>query len=122
LVTSAGSIVTCFTSTGGVSICQTQSTGITTGATFDFFGIFFTVFAIGFVISIIWIALDYFLVYRNLGSAITIPNARTPALVLGIIQLIFGGLIPGILLIVAYLKIGDSVRDREVYQSQARWK
>ncbi len=38
-----------------------------------------------------------------------VNEAETPSLVLGIIQLIFGGLIPGILLIVAYVKIKASL-------------
>jgi hypothetical protein len=79
-----------------------------TGSTLSFFGIFALVFGIMFVVSIVWIVLDYLLVYRNLSSAATIANAKTPALVLGIIQLVFGGFIPGILLIAAYLKIEDS--------------
>jgi hypothetical protein len=76
------------------------------------FGIVGLIFAIGFLISIIWMALDYFLIYRNLATQNTVASARTPALVLGILQLIFGGLIPGILLIAAYVKVGDSMRRR----------
>jgi hypothetical protein len=75
-------------------------------------GIFAAVFGLGFLISIVWIGLDYFLVYKNLSSTATVANARTPSIVLGIIQLIFGGVIAGILLIVAYLKICDSMRRR----------
>ena len=76
------------------------------------FGIFGLVFGLGFLISIVWIALDYFLVYKNLESTATIARARTPSLVLGIIQLISGGTISGILLIITYVKIGDSLRRR----------
>ena len=72
--------------------------------------IFAFIFVIGFLVSVIWIALDYFLIYKNLESPVTVPRARTPAIVLGIVQLIVGGLIPGILLIIAYVKIGDSMR------------
>jgi hypothetical protein len=82
------------------------------GATFPGFGIFGAVFGLFFVFSFIWIPLDYFLVYRNLYSSNTAAGARTPALVLGIIQLLFGGTIPGILLILAYVKIGDSMARR----------
>jgi hypothetical protein len=76
---------------------------------FGFLGLFF---AVGFLISVIWVVLDYFLIYRNLQTENTIATARTPALALGILQLLFAGFIPGILLIVAYVKVGDSMRRR----------
>ena len=66
------------------------------------------VFSFALLIGILWIFLDYFLIYRKLKEE-RVREAETPSLVLGIIQLIFGGLIPGILLIVAYVKIRDSV-------------
>ena len=83
-----------------------------TGTAFPLLGIFAFAFGIAFLISLIWIGLDYFLVYRNLDSPTTMPTAKTPALVLGILQLLFGGTMPGILLIVAYMKLGDSMRRR----------
>lgn len=95
-----------------VSIFAFVGSSFFIGAPFMMAGFFPIMFGFGFLVSILWIALDYFLVYRNLFSPNDIPNARTPALVLGIIQLIFGGIIPGILLIVAYVKIGDSMRRR----------
>jgi hypothetical protein len=76
------------------------------------FGIVGLVFSFIFLISVLWVALDYFLIYKNLQAPETVPDARTPALLLGILQLIFGGFIPGILLIIAYVKIGDSLRYR----------
>ncbi|MCL4450040.1 MAG: hypothetical protein M1386_01820 [Candidatus Thermoplasmatota archaeon] len=72
------------------------------------FGIIAIVFAAALAIGILWIALDYFLIYKKLKEE-RVREAETPSLVLGIIQLIFGGLIPGILLIVAYVKIRDSL-------------
>jgi hypothetical protein len=84
-------------------------------AAFVGLGIISAIFSIGFAISFIWILLDYLLVYNNLKSTNEIPRAKTPALVLGIIQLIFGGVIAGILLLVAYVKIGDSMRRRGQY-------
>ena len=72
------------------------------------FGIIAIVFSIALAIGILWIALDYFLIYKRLKEE-KVREAETPAIVLGIIQLIFGGLIPGILLIVAYVKIKDSL-------------
>jgi hypothetical protein len=83
-----------------------------TPPSFPIFGLVAFVFSLSFLVSIVWIALDYFLVYRNLGSTSTIAAAKTPSIVLGVVQLIFGGVIPGILLIVAYIKIGDSMQRR----------
>ena len=74
----------------------------------DVSGIIAIVFSAALAIGILWIALDYFLVYKRLKEE-KVREAKTPTLVLGIIQLIFGGLIPGILLIVAYVKIKDSL-------------
>ncbi len=67
-------------------------------------------------LGLLWILLDYFLVYRKI-SLEKIEEASTSSIVLGIIQLIFGGLIPGILLILAYIKIRNSI-DRKIYMSQ----
>jgi ABC-type transport system involved in cytochrome c biogenesis permease subunit len=75
-------------------------------------GIVALALALGLVISIVWVVLDYVLIYRNLGSYSTLQNARTPAIILGILQLLFGGVIPGILLVVVYSKIGDSSESR----------
>ncbi len=64
-------------------------------------------FAFGFLVGILWILLDYFLIYKKVKEE-KVREAETPALVLGILQLIFGGFIPGILLIVAYVELKDS--------------
>ena len=71
-----------------------------------------TILGIGVVVSIVWIVFDYFLVYKNLNSPATIHEAKTPALVLGILQTLFGGVLPGILLFVSYLKIGESINNK----------
>lgn len=67
------------------------------------------VFSVALLIGLLWIILDYFLIYRRLAME-KVKEAETPSIVLGIIQLIFGGLIPGILLIVAWVKIKDSLK------------
>ncbi|MDG6929444.1 MAG: hypothetical protein JRN29_05330 [Nitrososphaerota archaeon] len=66
-------------------------------------------FGFGFLIGILWILMDYLLVYRPLAES-RVQSAESSSIVLGILQLIFGGLIPGILLIVAWVKIRDSLR------------
>jgi hypothetical protein len=72
------------------------------------------------IFSLLWVFLDYFLIYRKLSSK-KVAEASTPALVPGILQLIFGGLIPGILLIVAYVKIRDSI-NRAINQQPSALK
>ncbi|MCL4447143.1 MAG: hypothetical protein M0Z77_03050 [Thermoplasmatales archaeon] len=88
------------TSTGGT----TSTTIISSGA----MGAFAVLFSIFFLLGLIWILLDYFLVYKKLAEE-RVREAEVPSLVLGIIQLIFAGVIPGILLIIAYVKIRDSI-------------
>ena len=79
-------------------------------------GLFGSVFAFGFAIGFIWILLEYFLVYKKLSEE-RVTEAETPALVLGVITLLFGGIITGILLIIAYVKIRDSIaRHPPAYQ------
>lgn len=69
----------------------------------------FVVFGIIFgAVGSVWVLLDYFLVYKRISEG-NIIGAKDTALILGIVQLIFGGVIPGVLLIVAYTQLGDSV-------------
>ncbi len=66
--------------------------------------------------GLVWLFLDYFLIYKVLEKG-RAKDASTVTLVLGIIQLMTD-LIPGILLILAYTKIQDSIK-MELY-SRAR--
>jgi membrane-bound ClpP family serine protease len=63
------------------------------------------------LVGFLWLILDYFLLYKPLTEK-RVSDVETPCLVLGIIQIILGGIIPGILLIIAYTKIKDSLRNR----------
>ena len=67
------------------------------------------------IIPLIMIFLDYFLVYKPISEE-RAEESKTPSLVLGIIQLFTGGLIVGILLILAYVKINDAI-NRKKYES-----
>jgi 1,4-dihydroxy-2-naphthoate octaprenyltransferase len=69
------------------------------------------IFSVALLFGLLWILLDYFLIYKKLQTE-RVREAESPSIILGIIQLIFGGLIPGILLIVAYIKIRDSLYRR----------
>ncbi len=92
-----------------LSFSSVASTGtVTTTAVPNIFAIVLAVFSIFFIVGAVWILLDYFLVYKKLANE-KVKEAETPSLVLGIVQLIFAGVIAGILLIVAYVKIRDSI-------------
>ena len=94
-----------------------QTTTLTTAPS-GFLALFGIVFGGIFLVGLIWILLDYFLIYKRLSEG-NVRGAETPSLVLGIIQLIFGGVITGILLIIAYVKIGDSIRRNQQQQQDS---
>ena len=78
----------------------------------DFSTFISTGFFVGFLVAagifaVVFLLLTYFLVYKPLKHE-QVERALTPALVLGIIALVFGGVIVGILLIVAYVKAKDA--------------
>ncbi|MFG1445978.1 MAG: hypothetical protein AAE975_02245 [Thermoplasmatales archaeon] len=90
----------------------TSSGGVVTTTTVNSSAplIILAVFSIFFLIGLLWILLDYFLVYKNLALE-KVKESEVPSLILGIIQLILAGVIPGILLIIAYVKIRDSLEN-----------
>lgn len=74
----------------------------------NLFAIIFVTFAF---IGLVWLVLDYVLIYSPLRRE-RVSAAETPALILGILQLIFSGftgIISGILVIIAWMKIRDSL-------------
>lgn len=77
------------------------------GATLSAAGIITIVFVPVFVVGLLWLLLDYYLVYRRLLEE-RVHDAEAPSLALGILQIVLGGVVPGILLIIAYIKIRDS--------------
>lgn len=80
-------------------------------------GFLVIILAFSFGTGIIWILLDYFLIYRKLADE-RVEEAETPCLVLSIVQLVLGGVLAGVLLIIAYVKIKDSVNKRKSAQAQ----
>lgn len=58
--------------------------------------------------GLLWIFLDYFLIYKRIVTG-NLAGAKDTSLILGILQLLFGGVVPGILLIVAYVQIDNSL-------------
>lgn len=76
----------------------------------DLLGLLFSIFLIVLaIIPFIFIILNYFLIYKPLSEG-RAREAETATLVLGILQIIpLGGVIPGILLIISWVKIRDSI-------------
>ncbi len=70
------------------------------------FGLFFIVLG---ALPLIFLFIVYATVYQPLGEG-RVSAASAPALVLGILSLLFGGVISGILLLVAYAKIESASR------------
>ncbi len=111
------SLILSFVGTGGgisVTDGNTNATAIFSGPVGGSlaFGFVVLIFVTAFFLSAIWIVLDFLLVYRNLYSASNIERAHAPALILGVLQLVGGGVIPGLLLLFAYLKIGDWMKSK----------
>lgn len=86
------------------------------GVDLNTIGIVTAVFLVFFAIGLMWLLLDYYLIYRPLAEE-RVRSAETPSIVLGIVQLIFAGVIPGILLIIAYVKIRDSINNMRRVQA-----
>lgn len=69
---------------------------------------FFPTIWIGAAMAVAFPILIYFAVYRRLKEA-RVEEVLTPALVLGILTLVLAGVIPGILLFIAYVKAKDAL-------------
>lgn len=81
---------------------------------FNLLGLVFSIFILFLaILPFIFMLLDYLLVYEPLTKGDG-ERAETPALILGIIQVIpfIGGVIPGLLLIFTWIKIRDSANRR----------
>jgi len=62
------------------------------------------------VIGLLWIFLVYLFSYQRVREG-DYEGARTPTLVFAILSLITIALIPGILFLIAYVKLGDAIRE-----------
>ena len=85
--------------------------GTTVSTGFPAAGLFIVLASVFGGIGLLWILLDYFLLYKKIADG-RIEETDTTSLVLGILQLLFGGLIPGILILVAHGKIGDAINNK----------
>lgn len=94
----------------------TMPSGMPLGGSFP--GVMAFVFGILFIIGLVWILLNYMMVYEPLRHGKP-EAAETPALILGIVELIFAGLIPGILLILAYSRIGSAIVYKQMQEKDA---
>jgi hypothetical protein len=70
-------------------------------------------------ISLIWLLLVYMFSYAPAINR-DFEDARTPTLVFGILTLICGGIISGILYIVAYVKLGDALDEEQARAAAPR--
>ncbi len=64
------------------------------------------------VIGIFWIILVYLFSYRRTADG-DYQGARTPTIVFGILSLLTLSLLPAILYIIGYVKLGDAVREAQ---------
>ncbi|HYA11217.1 MAG TPA: zinc ribbon domain-containing protein, partial [Thermoplasmata archaeon] len=62
------------------------------------------------LIGFVWIALIWVFSYQRVNDG-DYEGARTPTLVFAILSLITLSLIPGILFLIAYVKLGDAIRE-----------
>lgn len=60
------------------------------------------------VVGILWVILDYYLVYMRIKEG-KIRASKDASLVLGILQLILGGIFSGVLLIMVYSQLNSSM-------------
>lgn len=72
--------------------------------------IFGGLFLVAGVFGLIWLVVVYVFAYSRVQDG-QYEEAQVPTLVCGILTLLFGGIVSGILYIVAYLKLGDAVRE-----------
>ena len=73
-----------------------------------------------FPMEIVWVLLDFFLIYVPLTRG-KLASAEEPALILGIIQIAVGGIVTGILLIIAWIKIHDSISNLSGRSSKTKF-
>lgn len=65
------------------------------------------------LIGLVWVVLVWLFSYRRVVEG-DYEGARTPTLVFAILSLVTFGLIPGILFLIAYIKLGDAIREGRV--------
>lgn len=74
-----------------------------------FVGVFLILFG---VLGIVWLVLVYLLSYQRVAEG-RYEESRTPTLIVAILSLLTFNLISGILYIIAYVKLGDAVREAQ---------
>lgn len=55
------------------------------------------------ILGLVWVILDFILIFNNLQNDLN--QAKKASLILGILQFIFGGIIPGIIILILYLRL-----------------
>ncbi len=88
---------------------ETAATLALVAILFDALGFLFGLLFLPLIIlPLIFMILNYVMVYARIKEGKP-RTAQDPSLVLGIVELIFGGIVPGILLIICYVKINDGL-------------
>ncbi|MCI4352776.1 MAG: DUF973 family protein [Thermoplasmata archaeon] len=72
-------------------------------------GVYVALGAIGFV----WFVLVWMLCYKPVTEG-RYDSAKTPTLVFAILSIVTGGILSGILYLIAYIKLGDAVREQQM--------
>lgn len=55
------------------------------------------------ILGLVWVILDFILILNNLQN--DLEKAKKASLILGLLQFIFGGIIPGIIILILYLRL-----------------
>jgi hypothetical protein len=78
---------------------------------FPFIGIFYLAVA---VLGLVWLILIWMLSYNPVRAG-RYDAARTPTLIFAILSIItLFGIIPGVLYLIAYIKLGDAIREQQM--------
>ena len=85
--------------------------GALTAIAFPFLGIFYIVLG---ALLLVWLALVWLFSYKPVQEG-RYQAARTPTLIFAILSIItLYGIIPGVLYLIAYVKLGDAVREQQM--------
>ncbi len=81
------------------------------------FGVGFPVFAVAFLafgaLGFVWLILVWMLSYRPVTEG-RYEQARTPTLIFAILSFVTLNIIPAVLYLIGYIKLGDAVREQQM--------
>lgn len=74
---------------------------------------------LGGALSLVWLLLVYTFSYTRIRDG-DLEEARTPTLVFAVLSLVTGGIVPGILYLIAYLLLGQALDQIDAQQAATR--